>query len=88
MDTGTRRGIQGGIGGGEESRWATIYAKVADVDQTFSRAENLGGSRIADPGVPALKAAARAALYGSADDHMKTDTFRDPAGNVFGIFHY
>jgi predicted enzyme related to lactoylglutathione lyase len=88
VDTGTRRGIQGGLGGGEESRWATIYAKVADVDQTLSHAEKLGGSRISDLGVSALKSAARAALYGSADDHMKTDTLRDPAGNVFGIFHY
>jgi predicted enzyme related to lactoylglutathione lyase len=88
VDTGTRRGIQGGLGGGEESRWATIYAKVTDVDQTVSRAEQLGGSRFSDPGVSALKSASRAALYGRADDHMKTDTFRDPAGNVFGIFHY
>jgi hypothetical protein len=61
---------------------------VTDVDQTISRAGKLGGSRFSDPGVIALKAAARAALYGSADDHMKTDTFRGPAGNVFGIFHY
>ena len=88
VDTGTGRGIQGGIGGGAESRWATIYAKVADMDQTFSRAEKLGGSRILDPGVPALKAAARAALYGSPDDHMKTGAFRDPSGNVFGLFSY
>ena len=88
VDTGTGRGIQGGIGGGEESRWATIYAKVADVDQTLSRAEKLGGSRIFDPGVPALKSAARAALYGSVDDHMKTGAFRDPSGNVFGLFRY
>jgi predicted enzyme related to lactoylglutathione lyase len=87
-DTGTGRGIQGGIGGGEESRWATIYAKVADVDQALSHAEKLGGSRISDPGVPALKAAARAALYASPDDHMKTGAFRDPAGNVFGVFSY
>ncbi len=57
------------------------------MDQTLSRAEKLGGSRISDPGVPALKAAARAALYGSADDYMKTAALRDPAGNVFGIFH-
>ena len=81
VDTGTSRGIQGGLGGGEQSRWATIYAKVADVDQTLSRAEKLGGSRISAPGVPALKAAARAALYGAADDHMKTGAFRDPSGN-------
>ncbi|HET7243926.1 MAG TPA: VOC family protein [Streptosporangiaceae bacterium] len=88
VDTGTGRGIQGGLGGGEESRWATIYAKVADVDQAFGHAEKLGGSRIADPGVPALKAAARAALYGSTGDGMQTGAFRDPAGNVFGIFSY
>ena len=87
-DTGTDRGIQGGLGGGEESRWATIYAKVADVDQALSRAEKLGGSRISDPGVPALKAAARAALYGPTNDDMKNDAFRDPAGNVFGVFSY
>jgi predicted enzyme related to lactoylglutathione lyase len=88
VDTGTRRGIQGGLVGGEESRWATIYAKVADVDRTLRRAERLGGSVISDPGVPALKAAARAALYGSAGESMKTGAFRDPAGNVFGVFHY
>ena len=87
VDTGTGRGIMGGIGGGEESRWATVYAKVADVDQTFGHAESLGGSRISDQGVPTLKAAARAALYGSAGG-MKTGAFRDPAGNVFGIFSY
>ncbi len=88
VDTGTGRGLQGGLGGGVASRWATIYAKVADVDETFSRAGKLGAARIADPGVPALKAAARAALYGSSSDGMKTGAFRDPAGNVFGIFSY
>ena len=88
VDTGTSRGIQGGIGGGEQSRWATVYAKVADVDHALSRAEELGGSRISDPGVAALKNASRAALYGAVDESMKTDTFRDPAGNIFGVFHY
>jgi predicted enzyme related to lactoylglutathione lyase len=86
VDTGTGRGIQGGLGGGVRSRWATVYAGVADVDQTLSRAEKLGGSRVIDPGVPALKNAARAALYGSAED-IKTGAFRDPAGNIFGISH-
>jgi predicted enzyme related to lactoylglutathione lyase len=88
VDTGTSRGIQGGLGGGVDASWATVYAKVADVDQALSRVEKLGGSLISAPGVPALKAAARAALYGAADDHMKTGAFRDPSGNVFGIFHY
>lgn len=84
-DTGSGRGIYGGLGGGLESRWATIYAGVADFDQTIGLVETLGGSRIADPAVPALKTASRVALYGSADD-MKTGAFRDPAGNVFGIY--
>jgi len=89
VDTGAGRGIQGGIGGGAGARWATVYAGVADVEQTLRRAEKLGGSRISDSGVPALKSAARAALYGpdSADDGMETGAFRDPAGNVFGISH-
>src|SRR5450755_419175 len=89
VDTGTGRGIQGGLGGGEEARWATVYVSVADMDQTLSRAEKLGGSRISDPGLTALKSAARAAIYGPSpvDDHMETGAFRDPAGNVFGIYH-
>lgn len=86
VHTGAGRGIQGGIGGGVNGRWATIYAAVADVDQTLDRAEKLGGSRVFDSGVPALKSAARAALYGPGAD-MRTDAFRDPAGNIFGIHH-
>jgi predicted enzyme related to lactoylglutathione lyase len=84
-DTGSGRGIYGGLGGGLESRWVTIYASVADFDKTLSRVESLGGSRIVDPAVPALKTASRVARYGSAQD-MKTGAFRDPAGNVFGIY--
>jgi predicted enzyme related to lactoylglutathione lyase len=87
VDTGAGRGIQGGIGGGEQARWATVYARVADVDQVLTRAGELGGSAISDPGVPTLKAAARGALYGSAGGGMKTGALRDPAGNVFGVFH-
>jgi predicted enzyme related to lactoylglutathione lyase len=85
VDTGTGRGIQGGIGGGEESRWATVYAGVTDLERTLRRAEKLGGSRVRAPGVSALKSAARAALYGSSGD-MHTGLFRDPAGNVFGVY--
>jgi hypothetical protein len=86
VDTGTDRGIIGGLGGGVESRWTTIYAAVDDVDQTLSRAEKLGGSRVSDPGVPALKRAARQARFGFVDH--KTAAFRDPAGNVFGIYQH
>jgi predicted enzyme related to lactoylglutathione lyase len=88
VDTGAGRGILGGLGGGLDTSWAIIYARVADVDQTLSRVEKLGGSLISDSGVPELKSAARAALYGSVDDQMKTAAFRDPAGNVFGVYHY
>ncbi len=86
-DTGTGRGIMGGLGGGVEARWAIVYAKVADVDQTLDRVEKLGGSPVPAPGMAALKAAARAALYGAVDEGMKTAAFRDPAGNLFGITH-
>lgn len=86
VDTGTSRGIQGGIGGGVRSRWAMVYAGVADVERTLSRAEELGGSRLIDPQVSALKNAGRTALYGSADD-IETAAFADPAGNLLGISH-
>lgn len=86
VDTGTDQGIQGGIGGGVATRWSIVYAGVADVDKALERAESLGGSRVLAPDVAALKTAARVALYGSADD-VSTGVFRDPAGNVFGVYH-
>jgi uncharacterized protein len=86
VDTGTDRGIIGGLGGGQESRWATIYSEVASVDQTLSRAEMLGGSRVSDQSVPELKSAARMARFGVVDH--RTAAFHDPAGNVFGIYHH
>ena len=73
-DTGAGRGIQGGLGSSAEAKWATIYASVADVEQTLARAESLGGSRIYGPM--------------AVDDHMQTGAFRDPAGNVFGVYHH
>ena len=73
-DTGAGHGIQGGLGSSQDAHWATIYASVADVEQTLAKAESLGGSR----------------LYGpmAVDDHMQTGAFRDPAGNVFGVYHH
>lgn len=87
VDTGTDRGVQGGIGGGQESRWVTTYAWVCDLDEAFSRVEKLGGSRVLDQGVPELKNRARLARFGVLDD-MRTGAFRDPAGNVFGLFEF
>jgi uncharacterized protein len=71
-DTRAGRGIQGGLGAGEQ-RWATIYASVADVEQTLAKAESLGGSRAYGPM--------------AVDDRMQTGAFRDPAGNMFGVYH-
>jgi uncharacterized protein len=74
IDTGTGRGIQGGLGAGGDSRWATIYASVADVERALARAEELGGTRVYGPN--------------AVDDHMETGAFRDPAGSVFGVYHH
>jgi uncharacterized protein len=72
VDTG--RGIGGGIGAGGDVRWATVYASVADVEQVLARAEALGASRVYGPN--------------AVDDHTQTGAFRDPAGNVFGVYHH
>lgn len=85
VDTGAGRGIQGGIGGGVDTRVATVYAAVPDLRQTVGRVEELGGAWVATPQVDALKKAAREALYGSADD-INMGVFRDPAGNLFGLY--
>ena len=68
-------GIGGGIGGGgEEARWATVYASVDDVEAALARAEALGGIRVYGPD--------------PVDDHTESGAFRDPAGNVFGVYHH
>jgi len=73
VDTGAGHGIQGGLGAGDDSKWATIYASVADVEQTLAKAEQLGGSRVYGPQ--------------PVDEQMQTGAFRDPAGNIFGVYH-
>ncbi len=85
VNTGSSRGIQGGIGGGVEARWAIVYAGVTNQEETLRRVEKLGGSLVSAPDLIALKTASRTALYGSAED-IRTAEFRDPAGNIFGIF--
>lgn len=67
-------GIGGGIGAGGDARWATVYAAVADVEATLARAESLGATRVYGPN--------------PVDDHTETGAFRDPAGNVFGVYHH
>jgi predicted enzyme related to lactoylglutathione lyase len=74
MSTGSETGIQGGIGPAELGTWATVYASVADVEAVLARAEQLGGSRVYGPN--------------PVDDHMQTGALRDPAGNLFGVYHH
>jgi uncharacterized protein len=74
VDPGAARGIGGGIGAGGSSRWATVYATVADVEATLANAEALGATRVYGPN--------------QVDDHTETGAFRDPAGNVFGVYHH
>ena len=74
VETGDARGIQGGLGSGGGENWATIYASVPDVEATLARAEQLGATRIYGPM--------------AVDDHMQTGAIRDPAGNVFGVYHH
>lgn len=70
----TGAGIKGGVGTAEKASWTTVYASVADVEAALARAAKLGGSR----------------EYGplAVDDHMQTGALRDPAGNVFGVYHH
>ena len=46
---------------------------MTDVEQTLANAETLGGSRVYGPM--------------AVDDRMQTGAFRDPAGNLFGVYH-
>jgi len=72
-DTGAGHGIQGGLGAAQETRWATICASVPDVGLALRRAEQLGGSRVYGPN--------------AAGEGMQTGALRDPAGNIFGVYH-
>jgi uncharacterized protein len=76
VDTGAGRGAAGGIGGTDDHQttWSTVYAKVDDVEKYLAKAEELGGRRV----------------YGPRDvgDNTKTGAFRDPEGNVFGLYTF
>ena len=74
VEPGAEHGIRGGIGAGGTARWATVYAAVGDVEATLARAEALGATRLYGPN--------------QVDDHTETGAFRDPAGNVFGVYHH
>jgi uncharacterized protein len=67
-------GIGGGIGAGGDNRWATVYASVPDVEECLARAGALGGTRVYGPN--------------PVDDHTESGAFRDPAGNLFGVYRH
>ena len=73
VDTGAGRGIAGGIGGSQgDTRWSTVYARVADVEALLTRAEQLGGTRVYGPM--------------AVGETMTTGALRDPVGNPFGVY--
>src|SRR6266511_644287 len=75
IDTNGGDGLNGGLGkSGTGEPWSTIYANVPDVEQTLARAGQLGATRVYGPM--------------AVDDHMQTGALRDPAGNVFGVYHH
>jgi uncharacterized protein len=74
INTGGTCGIHGGIGVAQAEGWATVYASVPDVEAVLARAVELGGDRMYGPE--------------AVDDHMQTGALRDPAGNVFGVYHH
>ena len=65
-------GIGGGVGAGDGETWTTVYARVADVEASLAHAEELGGKRVYGPNEPSAT--------------MTAGAFRDPAGNVFGVY--
>jgi uncharacterized protein len=74
VDTGTSRGIRGGIGAGQPGPWVAVYCSVADVAATLDAAEQLGGARLHDPVAGA--------------DRLESGALRDPAGNVVGVYQH
>lgn len=70
----TGAGIKGGVGAAEKASWSTVYARVMDVESVLTRATELGGAREFGPV--------------AVDDRMLTGALRDPAGNVFGVYHH
>jgi len=66
--------VGGGLGAGDQAQWATVYAKVEDVEAVLAKAESLGGRRVYGPN--------------AVDDHMRTGALADPAGNVVGVYFH
>lgn len=73
IDTGSGKGIAGGIGGSPDGQpHVNVYAKVDDLQKYLERAESLGGKTI----VPPMDVSEGTAIA----------QFADPQGNVFGLY--
>jgi uncharacterized protein len=68
-------GINGGIGRSQTGQaWSAFYVEVDDPQAFLDKAGSLGATRAYGPK--------------QVDDHTETGAFRDPAGNVFGVYHH
>ncbi len=66
-------GMSGGIGAGGDRAVGDRVRRRGDVEATLARAEALGGTRSTGPS--------------RSGERTRTGAFRDPAGNVFGVYH-
>jgi predicted enzyme related to lactoylglutathione lyase len=71
VDTGNGSGINGGVGNGDGSSWATFYVESDDLKGSLAKAEELGGKTIVPP--QELPMGISIAL------------FEDPEGHVVGL---
>lgn len=75
VDTGSSKGISGGIGGSADSGSSTtVYAEVDDVEKYLERAESLGAKRVMDPM--------------SVGEKTTIVLFADPQGLTMGIYRF
>jgi uncharacterized protein len=73
VDTGSERGIQGGIGSNRETQnVVTVYAQVDDIDKWLQKTNKLGAKTVIEPQ--------------NAGEQTTIANIEDPAGNIFGLF--
>lgn len=73
VDTGSDRGIRGGIGSNPATQnIVTIYAQVDDLDKYLAKANELGAETVIGPL--------------DAGEQTTIANIRDPQGNIFGLF--
>lgn len=71
VNTGSDKGIQGGIATGNGQRGVTVYMETEDVKGTLDRAVSAGAERVMGPDtIPGV---------------VELATFRDPDGNLIGL---